>query len=84
MKEKEQPYFIRCFNEAKLILNKKPYQWLKVKLETLLSQSKIRLEYLELARENLEIQTTFSSSTPSILLIAAYVGEVRLIDNLMV
>jgi pantoate--beta-alanine ligase len=50
-----------------------------------LTQNDIRLEYFELAhRETLEIQSQFNSTTPTILLIAAYVGEVRLIDNLFV
>lgn len=75
----------QVLQRSKTHLEQKTLSVIKSEAETLLSQSKIRLEYLELAnRENLEIQTTFSSSTPSILLIAAYVGEVRLIDNLMV
>jgi pantoate--beta-alanine ligase len=50
-----------------------------------LTQNNIRLEYFELAhRETLEIQSQFNPTTPTILLIAAYVGEVRLIDNLFV
>lgn len=43
------------------------------------------LEYLELAdRENLTLIDRVEAQTPAILLIAGYVGEVRLIDNLFV
>jgi pantoate--beta-alanine ligase len=54
-------------------------------VEALLSSQGIRLEYFELAdRTNLNLMTHFDASIPSILLIAAYLGEVRLIDNIIV
>lgn len=45
----------------------------------------IKLDYLELAdRENLRILSQYDDTIPSILLIAAYIGEIRLIDNILV
>jgi pantoate--beta-alanine ligase len=45
----------------------------------------VKLEYFELAdRENLILSDRVKSADQSILLIAGYVGEVRLIDNLIV
>lgn len=45
----------------------------------------VRLEYFELAdRENLMLTDRVKEASPSVLLVAGYVGEVRLIDNLMV
>lgn len=53
-------------------------------IENLL-QSNIRVEYLELASQaNLQTLSRYDSAVPSVLLIAAYVGEVRLIDTLIV
>jgi pantoate--beta-alanine ligase len=66
-------------------LHTKELSLIKIDAEKLLTKNNIRLEYLELVhRETLEIQSQFSPTTPTILLIAAYVGEVRLIDNLFV
>jgi pantoate--beta-alanine ligase len=45
----------------------------------------VKLEYLELAdRKNLNILNSVNDSNQAILLMAAYVGEVRLIDNVFV
>ena len=49
------------------------------------SKTIVKIEYLELGnRENLQILQKYDNSIPSILLIAGYVGEVRLIDNMFV
>jgi len=72
-------------HQSRKQLSIKDFLIIKADAEKFLTQNNIRLEYLELAhRETLEIQSQFSPTTPSILLIAAYVGEVRLIDNLFV
>jgi pantoate--beta-alanine ligase len=66
-------------------LHSKDLSLIKADAEKFLAKNNIRLEYFELAhRETLEIQSHYSPTTPTILLIAAYVGEVRLIDNLFV
>ena len=58
---------------------------IKRDVESHLTESGIRLEYFELATRNgLEILDQYNPSIASILLIAAYVGDVRLIDNLFV
>jgi pantoate--beta-alanine ligase len=56
---------------------------LKEEAEKELSNAGLRLEYLALAeRDTLKLLDAYSSATPVILLIAAYVGDVRLIDNI--
>jgi pantoate--beta-alanine ligase len=71
--------------ETKALLGKEPLSKLKAEASEKLSAAGVRLEYLELAsRETLSILPEYNSSTGSLLLIAAFVGEVRLIDNLFV
>ena len=75
----------QVLQKSKTQLDKGDLSQIKSEAEQLLQQQNIRLEYLELAnRDTLEILTNFNPSVPSILLMAAYVGEVRLIDNLFV
>jgi pantoate--beta-alanine ligase len=75
----------QVLQKSKTQLDKSDLSLIKSEAEQLLQQQNIRLEYLELAnRDTLEILTNFNPSIPSILLMAAYVGEVRLIDNLFV
>lgn len=48
-------------------------------------ESNVRLEYFALANtENLNLLESVKQSTPSILLMAGFVGEIRLIDNMFV
>jgi len=50
-----------------------------------LTVSGIRVEYLELANAyNLELTGVFDAEKDQVLLVAAYVNEIRLIDNLLV
>jgi pantoate--beta-alanine ligase len=66
-------------------LHSKDLSHIKTDAGNFLTQNNIRLEYFELAhQETLEIQSQYNPTTPNILLMAAYVGEVRLIDNLFV
>jgi pantoate--beta-alanine ligase len=75
----------QVLQQSKTQLGKGDLSQIKSEAEQLLQQQNIRLEYLELAnRDTLEILTNFNPSVPSILLMAAYVGEIRLIDNLFV
>ena len=75
----------QVLRECQKQLSSKDLFLIKADANKFLAESNIRLEYLELAhRETLEILSQYSPATPSILLIAAYVGEVRLIDNLFV
>jgi pantoate--beta-alanine ligase len=82
---KKAALLFQVLSETKTLLGKKPLSKLKAEASEKLSAAGIRLEYLELAsRENLSILPEYNSSTASLLLIAAVVGEVRLIDNLFV
>ena len=48
-------------------------------------EPRVRLEYFELAdTENLNLLESVKQPTPSILLVAGFVGEIRLIDNMFV
>ncbi len=61
--------------------------WVEIKneVESTLIQLGVRLEYFELAdQNNLAALQEFNRDIPSILLIAANVGQVRLIDNMFV
>lgn len=58
---------------------------IKAKVEAMLLDNGLRLEYFEMAdRKNLNVLQSFDPHVPSVLLIAAYLGEVRLIDNVFV
>jgi pantoate--beta-alanine ligase len=82
---KKATMLFQVLSETKNHLGKKSFSKLKAEALQKLSAAGIRLEYLELAtRENLSLLTEYNSSTASLLLIAAFVGEVRLIDNLFV
>jgi pantoate--beta-alanine ligase len=82
---KQAALLFQVLTDVKEQLSKKPLTQLKTAANQKLSAAGIRLEYLELAsRENLSVLSEYNSSTASILLIAAFVGEVRLIDNLFV
>ena len=75
----------RALQLAKENLAKKDWIEIKNEVEATLIQIGVRLEYLELAdRKSLAVLQESNPDVPSILLIAAYVGQVRLIDNLFV
>jgi pantothenate synthetase len=61
-----------------------PFSELKRNAIAHLSEMGIKIEYLELANKNLEPITDSEGSDEEILLIAAFVNEVRLIDNLWI
>jgi pantoate--beta-alanine ligase len=82
---KKAALLYQALQHVKQGLSSKKISPLKADAAKSLSENGIRIEYLELAkRETLEILSDFDTATPSILLIAGYVGEVRLIDNLFV
>lgn len=65
---------------------KQQVPWKKIvdQISEMVSRSDIRLEYLALVdTENLEATENVTDARPKILLIAAYVGDVRLIDNVL-
>jgi pantoate--beta-alanine ligase len=65
--------------------NKENFQSLKNKAISHLEKKGFKIEYLELAKkENLELVTDFNNKENLVLLIAAYLNEVRLIDNLLI
>ena len=58
---------------------------IKLAVKKMFADAKVRLEYFELAdQENLNLINSVSPSIPAVLLVAGYVGEVRLIDNMLV
>jgi pantoate--beta-alanine ligase len=70
---------------AKKNLPEKKLEDVRIEVEKMLQQKGLRLEYLELAdRRTLAVLQHFDANIPSVLLIAAYMGEVRLIDNMLV
>ena len=75
----------RSLSIAKNNLRKRTLVEIKLEIETALNKVGIKLEYVELAdRATLNILDQYDPAEPSILLIAAFVGEVRLIDNMFV
>jgi pantoate--beta-alanine ligase len=82
---KQAALLFQVLSDTKDQLGKKPFTQLKTDASQKLSAVGIRLEYLELAaRKDLSILPEYNSSTACLLLIAAFVGEVRLIDNLFI
>ncbi len=56
----------------------------KIQIEKL-EQSGFKLDYLELAlRDNLELVDNYHSGEKYVLLLAAYLGDIRLIDNILI
>jgi pantoate--beta-alanine ligase len=50
-----------------------------------LENAGFKIEYLELAKaENLELTQVYESSKDHVILVAAYLSDVRLIDNILV
>jgi pantoate--beta-alanine ligase len=90
---------LRLNNEEKILATKLflSLKWVKEKLPTTtdfsilqkeqiekLEQDGFKVEYLELAkRDNLELTETYRLSEKYVLLIAAYLNDIRLIDNLL-
>ncbi len=75
----------RALQLARENLAKKDWVEIKNEVETTLIQIGLRLEYLELAdRKSLAVVQKYNGDVPLILLIAGYVGQIRLIDNLFV
>lgn len=79
--------FYRALSFAKSEVRKgTDLKMLKDKVREMCSQETgVRLEYFALAdTENLNLLESVKLTTPSILLIAGFVGEIRLIDNMFV
>jgi pantoate--beta-alanine ligase len=65
---------------------KQQLPWTKIvnQISDMVSRSHIRLEYLALAdTENLQVTENVTDVRPKVLLIAGYVGDIRLIDNVL-
>jgi pantoate--beta-alanine ligase len=79
------PILYQTLSKTKELLSTKKLDEIRMEATKKLTASNIKLEYLELAnQETLQLLQTHDKSIPSILLIAAYVGEVRLIDNILI
>lgn len=67
------------------LAQKKKLSDIKPAIQKMFDDADVRLEYFELAdQENLNLLDSVYPSNPAVLLVAAYVGEVRLIDNMLV
>lgn len=76
-----QALFFACES----VRHRKSLADIKATVKNMADAAGVRLEYFELAdRENLNLLESVNVSVPSIFLIAGYVGEVRLIDNMLV
>ncbi|HUZ61371.1 MAG TPA: pantoate--beta-alanine ligase [Hanamia sp.] len=75
----------RCLLAIKDKLTKNNFPNLKYQAVLQLEKTGFRVEYLELAkRNNLEIVTQFKKGEELVILVAAFLNEVRLIDNLLI
>jgi len=75
----------QVLQQTKADLALKSLELLKKDATAFLLLNNIQLEYLALAnRETLEILTEYNPAIPAVLLIAGYLGEVRLIDNILI
>jgi pantoate--beta-alanine ligase len=82
---KNAALLFRSLSQVKERLGHTSIESIRQEIKGTLFISNIRLEYLELAdRSNLTLLKQYDPSTPAILLMAAYVGEIRLIDNIFV
>jgi pantoate--beta-alanine ligase len=82
---KKAAVIFRSLTMAKDILKEKKIAVVQTAVDAMLKQSGLRLEYLELAdRRSLGLLSEYDPNVPAVLLIAAYMGEVRLIDNILV
>lgn len=79
------PILYQTLLEVKKSLARKSLAQLKDEVIKKTLMASVKVDYIELAtRENLQILQEYDNTIPSIILIAAYVGEVRLIDNMFV
>lgn len=84
IQRKEAIIFYESLQEARELLKKgNAIKDVQRVIKSKFENSQVQLEYLELADEsNLTLLENVSGKNKAILLIAGYVGEVRLIDNL--
>jgi len=77
--------FYRTLTFAKqAIKNGKTFFWVKSEVTKMCEAENVKLEYFELAdQENLNLLKNVSPTVPAVLLMAGYVGGVRLIDNML-
>lgn len=74
-----------CLIDAKRqLLDGQDWPWVKSQVEKVFEKEKTsRLEYFELVHpDTFELKNTFNPNQKSSICVAAYIGEVRLIDNL--
>jgi pantoate--beta-alanine ligase len=76
----------QSLQEAKaLLLHGKNFSEVKKIIQSKFKSTDVRLEYFELCEaENLKSLNSVDANTKAVLLVAAYVGEVRLIDNMLI
>lgn len=79
------PLLHQVLQSLKSNINASNFKLLKEQAISSLHQNNFRVDYLELARrEDLKICEQLLADEPMILLLAAFAGEVRLIDNLYI
>lgn len=85
--DEERKTAAALFQALNCINNSKDKDFISLRNESLarLADKGFKVEYLELAdRNTLEAEPTFNENIEQILLIAAWLGKIRLIDNLFV
>ena len=81
---KQSGILYQCLKDTRQrLLQGEPFPKVKNEMRDRCDQGSVRLEYLAMAdRNNFSLLETMGEPQQAILLIAAYVGDVRLIDNL--
>ncbi len=74
----------QCLVSAQAQVGQKRFSVVQLESQALLEKKGIQLEYMTLCNATtLELLQDYEPSTPMVVLIAAYLGKVRLIDNLV-
>ncbi len=84
MERKLAPQIYEALNLIKAELQPGSLQSLKIKASQFLQKNGFIVDYVEIARaDNLSLQQDWNGNTKLVALIAAYLNEIRLIDNML-